>query len=161
MVWNALQPVVSWLGTSALGVWLGESPTRIALLFVVHLTGLTLLLGGTIVMSLGLAGVGFRSGPSMQLAREVGPWRMAGLALALVSGFLIFTGGAPTYFEGHWFRRKMTLLLIALVFNFTWFRTVTGAADGRFGPWTRRLTAALALLLWFAVGVSGRAIAFF
>ena len=83
------------------------------------------------------------------------------VVLSLVSGFLIFTGGALTYFEGQWFRRKMTLLLIALVFNFTWFRIVASAADGRFGPWTQRLTAALALLLWFAVGVSGRAIAFF
>ena len=35
----------------------------------------------------------------------------------LVSGALIFTGGAVSYFEGQWFRRKMTLLLIALVFN--------------------------------------------
>ena len=84
-----------------------------------------------------------------------------GLALMLVSGFLIFTGGALTYFEGQWFRRKMTLLLIAVVFNFSWFRIVTNAPDGRFGPWTQRLTAGLALLLWFGVGVSGRAIAFF
>jgi hypothetical protein len=145
MVWSALQPVVNWLGGSALGVWLGQSPTRIALLFVVHLTGLTLLLGGTTVMSLGLAGVGFRTGSSAQLAREI----------------FIFTGGALTYFEGQWFRRKMTLLLIAVIFNFSWFRIVTNAPDGRFGPWTKRLTAGLALLLWFAVGVSGRAIAFF
>ena len=45
-----------------------------------------------------------------QLAREIGPWRMAGLALTLVSGFLIFAGGAVAYFEGQWFRRKMALL---------------------------------------------------
>ena len=100
MVWNALQPVVNWLGGSALGVWLGQSPARVAALFVVHLTGLTLLLGGTIMISLGLAGVGLRSEPSAQLARETGPWRMAGLALTLVSGFLIFAGGAVAYFEG-------------------------------------------------------------
>jgi hypothetical protein len=161
MVWSALQPAVNWLGRSPLGVWLGQSPTRIAILFVVHLTGLTLLLGGTIVMSLGLARVGFRSGSAAQLAREIGPWRMAGLALTIISGFFIFAGGALTYFEGQWFRRKMTLLLIAMIFNFSWFRIVTNAPDGRFGPWTQRLTAGLALLLWFGVGVSGRAIAFF
>ena len=161
MVWNALQPFVNWLGTSALGVWLGQSPTRVAALFVVHLTGLTLLLGGTIVISLGLAGFAFRSGSSAQLAREIAPWRMTGLALTVVSGFLIFAGGALTYFEGQWFRRKMTLLLIAVIFNFSWFRIVTNAPDGQFGPWTQRVTAGLALLLWFGVGVSGRAIAFF
>ena len=161
MGWNALQPVVSWLGGTALGVWLGQSPTRIALLFVVHLAGLTLLLGGTIVMSLGLSGVGFRSGTPAQLAREVAPWRMAGLALSVVSGFLIFTGGATSYFEGTWFRRKMALLLVALIFNFTWFQAVTNARDGRFSRFQQRMTAAVALLLWFGVGMAGRAIAFF
>ena len=161
MVWSTLQPAVNWLGRSALGVWLGQSPTRIAILFVVHLAGLTLLLGGTIVMSLGLARVGFRSGSSAQLAREIEPWRMVGLVLTIISGFFIFAGGALTYFEGQWFRRKMTLLLIAMIFNFSWFRIVTNAPDGRFGPWTQRITAGLALLLWFGVGVSGRAIAFF
>ena len=55
MVWDTLQPVVHWLGDSAFGQWLGQSPVRIAALFVVHLAGLTLLLGGTIVISLRLA----------------------------------------------------------------------------------------------------------
>ena len=55
----------------------------------------------------------------------------------------------------------MVLLLVALVFNFTWFRTVTHAREGRFSPWQNRVAAGLALLLWFGVGVAGRAIAFF
>ena len=161
MVWETLQPAVAWLGESALGGWLGQSPARVAGLFVVHLIGITLLLGGTVVISLRLLGAGFRSGPPAQLAREVAPWRTAGLALALLSGSLIFTGGAVSYFEGGWFRRKMALLVIALVFNVTWFRTVTRAPEGRFSPWQTRVTAAVALLLWFGVGVAGRAIAFF
>ena len=74
---------------------------------------------------------------------------------------MIFTGGAASYFEGPWFRRKMTILLMALVFNFTWFRTVTNAREGQFRPWQNRVTAGVALLLWFGVGVAGRAIAFF
>jgi uncharacterized membrane protein SirB2 len=161
MGWETLQPVVVWLGDSAFGQWLGQSPIRIAGLFVMHLAGLTLLLGGTIVISLRLLGVGFPSGPAAKLARDVDPWRTAGLAVTLVSGMLIFSGGAVSYFEGQWFRRKMTLLLLALVFNFTWFRIVTHARDGRFSPWQNRVTAGLALLLWFGVGVAGRAIAFF
>jgi hypothetical protein len=86
---------------------------------------------------------------------------MAGLALMLLSGSLIFMGGAESYFEGQWFRRKMTLLLAALVFHVTWFRAVANAEDGRFSPWQNRMTAAVALILWFGVGMAGRAIAFF
>jgi hypothetical protein len=55
----------------------------------------------------------------------------------------------------------MTLLFVALIFNFTLFRLVTQADEGRFSPWLNRVTGGLALLLWFGVGVSGRAIAFF
>ena len=99
-----------------------------------HLAGLTLLLGGTFVICLRLFGIGFSSGSQAQLTRDVAPWRTAGLALMLISGALIFTGGAASYFEGQWFRRKMTLLLIALVFNCTWFRAVTNARENQFNP---------------------------
>ena len=86
---------------------------------------------------------------------------LPGLVLMLISGALIFTGGATSYLEGEWFRRKMTILLIALVFNGTWFRRVTNAREGQFNTWQNRVTAGVALLLWFGVGVAGRAIAFF
>ena len=160
-MWDALQPGVQWLGDSMLGQWLGQSPVRIAALFVMHLAGLTLLLGGTFVICLRLFGIGFPSGSQAQLTRDVAPWRTAGLALMLISGALIFTGGATSYFEGQWFRRKMTMLLIALVFNGTWFRRVTNARENQFNHWQNRVTAGVALLLWFGVGVAGRAIAFF
>ena len=161
MVWEALQPVVNWIDASAFARWLGQSEARIAALFVLHLVGLTVLLGGTLVIGLRLLGVGIRPGPVATLSREIAPWRMAGLTLALVSGSLIFAGGAVSYFEGAWFQRKMALLLMALVFNFTWFRTVANAQEGQFSEWTNRVTAGVALLLWFGVGVAGRAIAFF
>jgi Family of unknown function (DUF6644) len=161
MVWGTLQPFVEWLGSSEFGQWIGQSTDRIAWLFVMHLVGLTMLLGGTFVIALRLLDISLRSQPVATLARDIAPWRMAGLLLSLVSGALIFTGGAVSYFEGAWFRRKMILLAAALVFNFTAFRIVAYADEGRFDPWLRRTTGVLTLLLWFGVGVAGRAIAFF
>jgi hypothetical protein len=160
MAWEIFRPVVDLLGDSAFGQWIGQSTGRIAWLFVIHLTGLTLLLGGTVVISLRLLGIGLRSQSLPQLARDVAPWRTAGLVLSIVSGSLIFTGGAVSYYEGAWFRQKMTLLCVALIFNFTLFRRVTQAKQ-QLSPWLNRMTGALALLLWFGVGVAGRAIAFF
>ena len=161
MMWKTLQPFVNWLGSSAFGQWLGQSTDRIALLFVMHLVGLTLLLGGTLVIGLRLLDIGLRSQPVAGLARDIAPWRMAGLLLSVVSGALIFTGGAVSYFEGPWFRWKMTLLTVASIFNFTVFRAVAYADEGRFNPWLRRAIGGLTLLVWFGVGVAGRAIAFF
>ena len=161
MMWTTLQPLVEWLGSSEFAQWIGQSTNRIAALFVLHLIGLTLLLGGTLVIGVRLLDIGLRSQPIAVLARDIAPWRMAGLILSVVSGALIFTGGAVSYFEGSWFRWKMIFLVSALVFNFTVFRIVAYADEGRFNPWLRRATGGLTLLLWFSVGVAGRAIAFF
>ena len=161
MVWEALQPFVNWLGATEFGQWLGQSTDRIAWLFVFHLLGLTLLLGSIIVLNIRLLGFGFRSQRISQLTRDTAIFRTVGLGLMLLSGALIFTGGAVSYFEGQWFRRKMVVLLIALVFNFTLFRKVTNAEEGRYSPLLNRITGLVAFLLWFSVGAAGRAIAFF
>ena len=160
-MWETLQQAVEWLGSSAFGQWIGQSTDRVAWLFVMHLVGLTLLLGGTFVIAIRLLDIGLRSQPAAAIVRDIAPWRMAGLILSLTSGALIFTGGAVSYFEGSWFRWKMVLLAIALIFNFTAFRIVACADEGRFNAWLRRTVGALTLVLWFSVGVAGRAIAFF
>src|SRR5205823_2735531 len=141
MMWETLQPFVNWLGKSAFGQWLGQSTDRIALLFVMHLFGLILLLGTTIVLCIRLLELGLRKQRLAQLSRDLAILRTAGLMLMLISGALIFTGGAVSYFEGPWFRRKMVLLLIALLFNFTLFRKVTNADEGRYSPALNRITA--------------------
>lgn len=160
-MWESLQPFVEWVGSTAFGQWLGQSTDRIAWLFVMHLIGLTLLLGSTVVLSIRLSGLGLRKQHIAQLSRDLAFVRTAGLVLMLVSGALIFTGGAVSYFAGQWFRRKMELLLVALIFNFTIFRKVTRAEEGFYSPALNRIVAFLSLLLWFGVGASGRAIAFF
>src|SRR5690348_8379430 len=160
MFWEMLQPIVNWLGSTVVGQWLGQSTDRIAWLFVIHLFGLTLLMGPTVVLGIRLLGVGFRSRTVAELTRDTLVFRMTGLALMLLSGAFIFTGGAVSYFEGQWFRRKMVLLLVALLFNFTLFRKVTNAEEGRYSPLVSRMTGLITLFLWFSVAVAGRAIAF-
>src|SRR5689334_16979417 len=140
MIWTALQPIVNWLGATAFGQWLGQSTDRVAWLFVIHLFGLTLLMGTTILLSVRLLGFGFRSQRVAQLTQDVAILRIAGLVIMLFSGGLIFTGGAVSYFQGEWFHRKMVLLAIALLFNFTLFRKVTNAEEGHYSPLTNRVT---------------------
>lgn len=161
MVWDLLGPLVSWWGNTWLAMWLGQSTMRVAWLMTLHLLGLTTLLGTMVVQSLRLFGVLLKDEPRARVARSMQVWSTAGLILTLGSGFLIFTGGAATYFEGGPFRIKMQLLLLALVFHFTLFRRVMRADEGRFSPMLNSITGAAALTLWFGVGMAGRAIGFF
>ena len=119
------------------------------------------MLGTRVLLSVRLLGLAFKDQPVAELSREVRPYAATGLALALFSGFLIFTGGAEGYFPGGWFRDKMMLLAIALVFHFTLFRAVIRAEENRFNSIVSKITAIVTLVLWFSVGVAGRWIAFF
>ena len=161
MSWEILSPYAAWLGNTHFALWLGQATWRIAALLTLHLFGLTALLGSIVVTSLRLLGLFQVHKPIAQLRRDVAPATVAGLLLMIATGSLIFTGGAEAYYAGYWFRLKMVLLFVALVFHFTIFRIVTTADEGRFTRAACRLTGVAALLLWFGVGWAGRAIAFF
>ncbi|SRR5260370_23992997 len=54
-----------------------------------HLFGITLLLGGMVILNLRLLGIGFVQVPMGVLARQVWRWVIGGLLLAIVSGVLV------------------------------------------------------------------------
>ena len=159
MIWDVLQPYVTRLGNTPFALWIGMSTWRIAGLLTVHLFGFTLLLGTVVLTGLNLLGLFQRGKPPTQVRREMQPVMLAGLGLMVLTGALIFTGGAEAYFAGYWFRLKMVLLATALIFHATVYRSV--ARRDRAAALTKRLTGALMLLLWFGVACAGRAIAFF
>jgi hypothetical protein len=161
MSWEALLPYASWLGSTPFAQWLGASTWRIAWLLSIHLFGLTLLLGSVFIVSLNLLGVFQRSKPAGRLRREVQPVLLTGLTLSFVTGALVFVGGAQPYYEGYWFRFKMVLLALTVLFHVTAYRAVSAAPAGRYSTSIHRLTGACMLLLWFGVAWAGRAIAFF
>jgi hypothetical protein len=83
------------------------------------------------------------------------------LLLTICAGILVFLPDPTRYAHSGPFRLKMILLCLALLYQFTIFRRVL-RTDPESRP--RAGNAALAsvsLLLWFGVGWSGRAIAFF
>jgi hypothetical protein len=82
------------------------------------------------------------------LVAALQPLLWIGLALMTVSGTLIALAMPFKYYGNAAFRWKMLLLLLALVTTVGLFRT------------RQRAFALTALLLWFAVGLSGRLIGF-
>ena len=89
------------------------------------------------------------------------PVLTTGLVLTLVTGSLIFTGGAVEDYATPWFRTKMQFLLVALTFHFALYRPVTNASEGRVSPLVYGITGALTLILWSSVGFAGKAIGYF
>jgi len=126
-----------------------ESSWAVMALEAVHLIGLTLLGGAAVIMALGaVRRSGLRGLPVATLVVALRPLLWIGLALMAVSGTLIALAMPFKYYGNAAFRWKMLLLILALATTVGLFKT------------RQRAFALTALLLWFAVGFSGRLIGF-
>jgi hypothetical protein len=111
-----------------------------------HILGLGLLVGAVIPMD--WAVLRRRVEPALR------PFAVFGFGLAAGCGGLLFAAQATEYAANSWFRIKLVLLILALT-NAAFF---LGLDRGREG--LRRATAFASLLLWPAVLVCGRMVAY-
>ncbi|HUI76765.1 MAG TPA: DUF6644 family protein [Bryobacteraceae bacterium] len=153
-----LQPFFHWADVSWISREIRASTWQFAILEMVHLLGLTILLGSLMVLDLRLFGFGMRKQPVSQLARDLTAWTWIGLVTILGSGVFLFFGEPMKLFGSPSFHVKMVLLFLAIVFQFTLFRKVT-RNDGA-SPGLDKFAGVLSLALWFGVGLAGRAIGF-
>lgn len=156
-----IQRFVQWCYYSKDYAFIRDSKYAIPLLQSLHLAGLTLLLGTTVILNMRLLGFGFRKLPLPLLTEQLWPWSKAGLILTVCTGIMVFLPDPTRYAQSGPFRLKMVLLLLALAFQFTVFRK-TIRQDPQSRPAIRNAAvAAISLSLWFGTGWAGRAIAFF
>jgi hypothetical protein len=116
-------------------------------------------LSSVLLVSLRLFGFGLTTVSAAQLAATTSRLVWIGLALLVVSGFLIFAPAAVHYYPNDIFWFKLFLLAAALVIHVTLYRKVTQAQTP--GALTARATAIIALSLWFGVAFAGRFVGFF
>lgn len=161
MFWESLYPLFKWCEGTWAGVAIRDSTWAFPIIETFHLFGLTVLLGAIVMVSLRLLGLTARHQPVSEVARQLAPWTLGGLAVMLTTGSLLFASEAMKCYDSGPFRIKMVFLFLAIVFHFTLYRKVTRADDGRLNPLWTKLTGGLALTLWFSVGLAGRAIGFF
>jgi hypothetical protein len=110
-------------------------------------------------VSLRLLGLIMQNYPVPRVAADFRRWILVGLVATLLAGPSMWAATAMRYYDSGPFWLEMQLLAAAIVFHFTLFHYVT-TRNGVHRA-LRGVTAVLALLLWFGVGVAGRAIGFF
>ena len=141
--------------SSGIAATIGQSQLITALLSAVHVLGLTLIVGSTLVSSLRLLGVVLRDRPVAEVT--AGPRRglLLGLGASTLTGFLLFTPRATTAVQNGFFQAKMLLIASAVLFSFTFYRHV--ARGGSSSPLQVKLAGALGLALWYGVVLAGAA----
>ena len=150
-----LLPLFEWLQRTGLAETIRHSAALIATLEIVHLIGMTLLLGTVLMIDLSVLGKGIAGYPAARVAQELKNWTLAGLALLLASGPLILISEAERCYHTPAFWIKMLLLAAATLFYFTIHRRKVAEST------SAKLVAITSLALWTGVALAGKAIAIF
>ncbi len=130
---------------------LNESSVAFPLLECFHIAGFVCGVGTATLVNLRLLGVGLIENSASKLWREVMPWTLSGLSLAIFSGLLLFSIDPDLYFKNDAFRLKMLFLVPAIVFYYTAVRkTALGSS-----PSKRPVVAYISLALWALVPLGG------
>jgi hypothetical protein len=157
---SLLFPFFKWCDNSWIGAAIRGSKYAFPVIEAIHLLGLTVLLGIMVVISLRLFGFILKHESTRELATDLRPFTWWSIGTMLVTGYLLFASEALKCYDSPSFRFKMVCLILALIFQVTIYHRATTSADVDNKPAFARLTAILALVLWFGVGLGGRAIGF-
>jgi hypothetical protein len=154
-----LLPFFKWCDSTWLGETIRDSRLYFPIIETFHLFALTVLLGAVVVLNLRMCRIILRRQPVRQLALDLSPWAFWSLVVILTSGVLLFLSEALKCYASIPFQVKMVFLFSALIFHFTVHRKVTRAERDP-GLVSGILVGTVSLLLWFGVGLGGRAIGF-
>lgn len=147
-----------WLEHTAVGTAIRQSQWGFAVIEIVHLLGLALLGGATLVIGLRLLGVVLTGQPVASVVRGLLPTAVAGLTILLISGVLLLSDGPLRYYANSAFRVKMAALPLAVLVSALALRAARRTPDSAGASAALRLGAVVALFLWLSVAVAGRAI---
>ena len=122
-----------------------------------HFIGFAMSIGTIAMVDFRLLGFGKRYLGAAELATDLAPWTLAGIAVMVITGPLMFSTDAFAYHFNPAFQFKMVCLIVALLFHFTLHRR---AIQADAPPLFAKLAGATSLVLWSAVVAGGRMIAF-
>jgi len=152
------------MSDSSWSTGLHESRYAYDLIESVHVWALCLFFGLAVLFDLRLLGWTMRTIPVSEVARRLLPWTAVGFAIMVISGALLFSAIPLRSFQNIFFRTKMILLMVAginvWIFHSGVYRRVTSWDMDRIPPKAARVAGAFSLVLWVAIVLSGRMIAY-
>jgi hypothetical protein len=160
MTRQALFPFFAWLQDTLPGQTIRTYSALVALVQIVHLLGVTLLVGSLMMVDLSLLGFGMRRHPVSRIAGELAPWTTGGLIVMLITGPLMLTSEALKCYDASFFWIKMGLLAVTLVFHFA-VRQRVALSETPAPRWRAGLVGGASLALWISIALAGKLIGIF
>jgi hypothetical protein len=129
-----------------------------------HILALPLSVGMIMMFDLRLLGLAFRSGPASKMMRDVVRWSKYGFAVMFLTGGVLFMTQASKAYGNVFFRTKLVLLVIlginAVVYQTILFPKMAQWDGGGRTPLGARICGGVSLIVWIAVIVCGRTMAY-
>jgi hypothetical protein len=161
---NVLARICQYLYDSKIGSGIRESVWVFPIVEGTHLLGIALSVGLLCWFDLRLLGLTLRDQRVSKVWQQVMPVAFVGFALMLVSGLLLFWAEAITAYHSVHFWVKIALLILAginaLTFETTAHRNITAWDSAPVPPLRARMTGAISLILWTAIIITGRTMAY-
>ena len=160
----SLLQLMQWLETTPPSVAFHESIWSFPIVESVHVLGLCLFLGMAVLTDLRLLGVCFRRVPLSEVLAHVLPWTWVGAVIMVVSGMVLFLNTPVRYYTNIFLRVKFVMLFLAVVnawvFHSGIYRKIARWDRSIPTPTYARVAGGVSLLMWGAVVVAGRMIAY-
>ncbi len=153
-----------WLATTAWSIGLHESLYMYPLVETAHVLSIMLFVGTISFVDFRLLGWTFRDVPSSEVVSRIVPFTVAGFAICMVTGALLFYAIPVRTYLSIFFRIKMAVLVVAGI-NVWLIHRHLGRSPVEWDRWPRpplraRLAGAVSLACWTTVIVTGRLIAY-
>jgi hypothetical protein len=160
----SLLPFCRWLASTPGSITLHQSLYMYPLVESVHVLTLCLFVGMSVMLDLRLLGATLRGVPVTEITRRLLPWMQAGFVVMVASGLLLFYAIPVRSYQSVFFRVKLVFLVVAGLnawyFHRAVYRTVERWDREALAPRAARTAGVVSLVLWAAIIVAGRLIAY-
>jgi hypothetical protein len=157
-------PFLEWLASTQWSIALHESLYMYPLVESTHVLALTLFVGLAVMLDLRLLGWTLKNVPVSEMLDRVLPWTKVGFVIMVITGGMLFYAIPVRNYQNIFFRIKMVMLVLAginvWVFHNRVERRVADWDLDPVAPKGARVAAVVSLVLWAAIVVAGRMIAY-
>jgi len=154
--------MLEWIESTDLSTAIREGALPYPILGGFHLLGIALFGGMVLATDLRLLGWAMQRRPVSDIVQQSQPWKQVGFVVVVASGLLLAWAEPQKLYRSPAFWIKMALFVLVGVHAFVFREGVyqnTARLDAAVTP-QGKLAAALSLVLWAGLIISGRLIAF-
>ena len=153
-----------WLAATEGSIALHESMYMYPILESSHVLALTLFVGFAVIVDLRLLGLILKQAPVSEVVDRLLPWTVAGFIVMNITGVLLFYAIPIRTYHSIFFRAKVIFLVLAglnvWLFHSRIYQRIAEWDHAIITPRAARRAGVASLILWGAIIIAGRMIAY-